>query len=77
MIDVKKILFEISNDQKVFDPNYDLIENEIFDSLMFIELFTKFEELGINIQPTQIDRTLLRTSEGIQKIVDDYSKQKL
>ena len=47
MIDVKKMLYELCEDKKVYDDSIDLIESGILDSYMFIELFSKLEEYGI------------------------------
>lgn len=69
MINVPELLYEICEDDVVFDPNYDLIENGVLDSFAFIELFSKLEDYGIDIQPTQIDRNLLRTSKNIEELV--------
>lgn len=44
------------------------------DSYAFIELFARLEELGIEIQPTRIDRNKLRSIEGIKQLVDDYKE---
>ena len=46
----------------------DLLENEILDSLAFIELITTLEEeFDIEIQPTQVDPNTWRS---IKKIAD-------
>ena len=74
MIDVKKLLYEICEDESVFDENIDLIESGIIDSYTFIELFTRLEDYGINLQPTRIDRTQLKTVSGIEKLISDYKK---
>ena len=74
MINVTELLYEICEDEVVFDPNYDLIENGVLDSFAFIELFSKLEDCGIDIQPTQIDRNLLRTSKSIEELVKSTIK---
>lgn len=73
MIDVPKLLYEICEDKNVFNPDFDLIESEVFDSFAFIEFFSKLEELGINLQPTRIDRSLLRTPRTIEKLLEEYT----
>ena len=73
MINVAQILFEICEDENVFNPDFDLIESGLLDSFAFIELFSALEDNGITIQPTRINRELLRTPGSIQKLVDDYS----
>ena len=46
----------------------DLLENEVLDSLAFIELITTLEEeFDIEIQPTQVDTNTWRS---IKKIAD-------
>ena len=72
MIKVSDLLFEICEDESVFNPDCELIESGILDSFAFIELFTKLEDYGINIQPTRIDRNLLKTPKSIQKLINDY-----
>ena len=49
----------------------DLIENEILDSLGFIELVTELEEkFDIEIQPTQIPSDTWRSVDNIVKMVE-------
>ena len=56
------------------NKNIDLIENEVLDSLGFIEFVSKIEEeFDIEIQPTQIDPT---TWKSIDKIIDMIKKIK-
>ena len=38
MIDVEKLIYEICEDEKVYEPNIDLIESGLLDSYAFIEL---------------------------------------
>lgn len=71
MIDVAKILYEITEDKRVLDPDCELIDSGILDSFAFIELFSKFEDLGIEISPTRISRESLKTPQGIQECVDN------
>ena len=40
-----------------------------------MELFAKLEDLGIEIQPTRIDRSLLRTPKTIERLIEEYSKK--
>jgi acyl carrier protein len=75
-IDIQQLLYEICEDEGVFEENIDLIESGILDSYAFIELFSKLEDYGINIQPTRIDRTQLRTVKGIENLINNYFKEK-
>lgn len=74
MIDVPKLLYEICEDENVFNPEFDLIENDVLDSFAFIELFVRLEDFGIEIQPTRIDRNLLRTPKSIEELIKSYEK---
>ncbi len=70
-IDVKELLYEVCEDEAVYEDDIDLIESGLLDSFAFIELFSKLEDLGIVIQPTRIDRNLLRTVKGIEKLIKE------
>ena len=76
MIDIKKILFEICENELVNDDDIDLVESGILDSYAFIELFSKLEDYDIYLQPTRIDRSKLHTVKGIQELIDEYLKNK-
>lgn len=71
MIDIKKILYEITNDEKVYE-DIDLIDSGILDSYVFIELFSRLEEEGITLYPTRIDREKLRNVKGIEELIKEY-----
>ena len=73
-IDVKKILYDICEDEDVFKDDIDLIESGLLDSFAFIELFSKLEDLGITIYPTRIDRESLRTPRNIEKLIKEHQK---
>lgn len=50
----------------------DLLENEILDSLAFIELMTILEEkFNIEIQPTQVDPNTWRSVKKIVELVEE------
>lgn len=72
MINISDLLYEICEDKNVYNPDFDLIESEVFDSYAFIEFFSKLEDNGIIIQPTRIDRSLLRTPRTIEKLVNEH-----
>ncbi len=74
MINISDLLYEICEDKNVYNPDFDLIESEVFDSYAFIEFFSKLEDNGIIIQPTRIDRSLLRTPRTIEQLVKKHIK---
>ena len=71
MIDVQKLLYEICEDESVFDLDFDLIGSGLLDSLAMIQLFAKLEDNGICLQPTRIDRNRLRTPRQIEELVKE------
>ncbi len=75
MIDIKKLLFDICEDERVFEDNIDLIESGLLDSYAFIELFSTLEDYGIVLQPTRIDRNKLRTVSGIEELINNYKRK--
>ena len=74
MIDVKKMLYDICEDKRVYEEGIDLVDSGILDSFMLIELFSKLEDNGIVLYPTRIDRDKLRTVKGIEELIKDYKK---
>ena len=75
MTDVRKILYKICENEDVFDENTDLIESGILDSYGIMELLAALEDEGVEIQITRIDRNLLRTVSGIEKLVEENAKK--
>lgn len=71
MIDVEEMLCEICETDKVREPDLDLIESGILDSYAIIELFTRLEDEGIELQITRIDRQLLHTVKGIETLISE------
>ena len=69
MIDVKELLYEICEDRRVYEENIDLIESGLLDSYAFIELFSRLEDEGIILFPTRIERSKLRTVQGIEELI--------
>jgi len=73
--ELKKLLYDNCDDETIFDPDVDLIDSGIMDSLVIIELLTRLEDQGIVIQLTQIDRNQLRTISGILKLINSINKE--
>lgn len=68
------IIVEISENEEVRNNlEIDLIENEIIDSLGFINLIARLEEeFDIEIQPTQLKPETWRSIDGIVKLITSY-----
>ena len=75
MIDIYEILYSICEDDNVYNKDFDLIDSGLLDSYAFIELFSILEDNGILIQPTRIDRELLRTPGSIEKLIKETLKK--
>ncbi len=72
MIDVKQLLYSVCDNELVFEDDCELIESEILDSLAIIDLFSKLEDMGIDIQLTRIDRNRLKTPKSIRQLLSEY-----
>ncbi len=71
MVNIADMLFDICEDDSVYQPGTDLIDSGLLDSFATIELFSRLEDEGICIQLTRIDRAKLHTIKGIEELVDD------
>ena len=61
----------IGYDKLKENVDIDLLENEILDSLAFIELITILEEkFNIEIQPTQVEPNTWRSVKKIAELVE-------
>ena len=76
MINIDQLLYEVFEDENVFNPDYNLVESNLLDSYNFIELISRLEDEGITIYPTRIDKELFKTPKGIKKIVEDAINSK-
>ena len=75
-ISVKDLLYDICEDELVYKDDIDLVSSGLLDSYAFIELFSRLEDYGINIQPTRIDRSKLKTVKGIEALIEEYLDKK-
>lgn len=67
--EIKQILFELCEDETVFESGVDLIESGLLDSYALISLFGELEDRGIFLHMTRIDRNMLRTVSSIGQLV--------
>lgn len=51
------------------------LQSGLLDSYALIQLLSKLEDSGIELHPTRIDRTKLRTVKGIVELIEEYYKQ--
>lgn len=71
------ILYEICGDNRVYNPDCELVESGLLDSYAVIELLSRLEDEGIEINPARVDRSLLKTPAGIAKLVEEYESNGL
>ncbi len=58
------------------EPEVDLIEEEILDSMAFVGLIAELEdEFGIEIQPTQVPGDTWRSVDRIARLVESLKKE--
>jgi len=74
MIDIPKILYEICGDESVLDPDCELLESGLLDSLALIELVSRLEDEGVVIHLTRIDRNRLKTPRSIEKLIQEIKQ---
>ena len=69
-----KIIEELTDIENLEgNKDIDLIENEVLDSLAFIEFVYKLEEeFNIEIQPTEVEPNTWRKIDSIVKMVKSY-----
>ncbi len=72
MIDVAEMLYDICEDDAVFEDGIDLLDSGILDSFAVIELLSRLEDEGVVIHLTQIDRNSLRTVAGIEELIEKH-----
>ena len=75
---VMHIVIEETGCEELRDnPELDLINNDIIDSLAFINLIDQLSmEFGIEIQPTQVSADTWRTVKKITEMVNDLIANK-
>ena len=67
---IKDILYEVCDDERVYEEGIDLLE-EVIDSMALIELFARLEEeFDIEVQPTEIPLDSLKTVAGIKELIE-------
>ncbi|MBQ6018556.1 MAG: D-alanine--poly(phosphoribitol) ligase subunit 2 [Clostridia bacterium] len=71
MVNIADLLYEICEDDAVYEDGIDLAEAGLMDSFTVITLLERLEDEGVFIQLTRIDRTRLHTLRGIEELVEE------
>lgn len=67
---IQALLVRACGTPQALRPGVDLLESGLLDSLALITLLELLEdELGVELQPTRLDRNCLRTPKGIAALV--------
>lgn len=74
MIELRKLLVEICEDEHVLDEGIDLIESGYLDSFAIIELLSAFEDEGIEIHLTQMDRKVFHSLDTLEKWIQELER---
>lgn len=70
MIDIKQLLYKITENEEIFDENIDLLESGILDSFSTMLLIDALENEGINIRLNKDTIDCFRTIKGIESLVN-------
>lgn len=73
MICVTELLAELCEDERVCDPDCELIDSGLLDSLAMIDLFAALADEGIALYPTRIDRNRLKTPRAIAALIAEQT----
>lgn len=67
---IEQLLVDACGTSDALLPGTDLLDSGLLDSLGLISLLDGLEDLGFEIQPTQVDRNCFRTVEGILSLCE-------
>lgn len=71
-MDVNSFICGICGFDGPLDPDAELIESGILDSLALIELVSALEDEDVIIHLTRIDRNRLKTVASIEKLIEEH-----
>ena len=76
--EIVELIVKWTGYEKLRENKYvDLLEEDILDSLAFIEIITELEEeFDIEIQPTQVPQDTWRSVDNIVKMVEEKIKER-
>ncbi|MFA5657744.1 MAG: phosphopantetheine-binding protein, partial [Oscillospiraceae bacterium] len=69
---VLKILDYVCDSAEPLKVDTELLDSGLLDSLAMIELFNELEDVGINLQPTMMDRESFRTPAAISTEIERF-----
>lgn len=66
--DIVGLLSDFCEHDSEIEPDTELLESGLLDSLAFIELLNALEDMGCEIQPTQYPRVMFSTPASIAEM---------
>ena len=72
---VRRLLAEACGSAAALREGVDLLESGLLDSLAFITLLDGLEDMGVEIQPTQVGREAFRTAVGIVELCKTFARE--
>ncbi|WP_419068471.1 phosphopantetheine-binding protein [Candidatus Allofournierella excrementavium] len=72
---VRCLLAEACGSAAALREGVDLLESGLLDSLAFITLLDGLEDMGVEIQPTQVEREAFRTAAGIVELCKTFARK--
>ncbi len=70
MIDVKKMIFALSGNEKALEDGIDLLEEGIIDSYLVIQMIYELEEKGLVLSLDDFSKDDLRTAKSIERFIE-------
>ena len=73
--EVRRLLAQACGNAAALREGVDLLETGLLDSLAFITLLDGLEDMGVEIQPTQVEREAFRTAGSIVKLCKPFARK--
>ena len=70
-MNITELLYDVTEDERVFDPKCELIDSGILDSLAMIRLVEELEDNGYELVLTRIDKKCLSTPASIKGMIEE------
>lgn len=73
--EVRRLLAQACGNAAALREGVDLLETGLLDSLAFITLLDGLEDMGVEIQPTQVEREAFRTAGSIVELCKPFARK--
>ena len=72
---MRRLLADACGSEAALREGTDLLETGLLDSLALITLLDGLEDMGVEIQPTQVEREAFRTAAGIFELGKTFARR--